>query len=207
MAFFLCCFVLTVWVITRLTPDVEVMRSKAPTFNFIVLLVATCVLFELFKQRVSEAGYHAVVLPEVLSTSLQLLITCLCKSALLIAVMLTGALMAWHIAASLLRQQGGDPRPIRCAHAKDILGILTGLSVPSHGLKNKIEPYKSRAMPNQRLVDAFGINNCFSTTDKEYCERFHDRAEELIVKDDADWKDIAQMATTLAHAELETTAK
>ena len=62
----------------------------------------------------------------------------------------------------------------------------------------------ARALPNRRLVDAFGINNCFSTTDKGYCREFHNRAEDMISLDDSKWMELAQNAAKLAKRELNT---
>ncbi len=54
---------------------------------------------------------------------------------------------------------------------------------------------ESRALPNQRLVKAFGIDNAFTSTDPEYHRRFVNEAKGLIRTQNREWKDLAFAAT------------
>jgi hypothetical protein len=52
---------------------------------------------------------------------------------------------------------------------------------------------ESRAIPNQRLVETFGIDNAFTTTDFEYHKKFVGNITHLLSLGDDEW---AQLATT-----------
>lgn len=50
---------------------------------------------------------------------------------------------------------------------------------------------ESRAIPNQRLVMAFGINNAFTSTDADYHRNFVSQAKELIRTPNVAWTALA----------------
>lgn len=54
-------------------------------------------------------------------------------------------------------------------------------------LKNGLDPRESRAIPNKRLVHAFGINNCFTTAEKQRCAAFKALATKLVILDEEEW--------------------
>lgn len=70
------------------------------------------------------------------------------------------------------------------------------------GLVNTLDKYKARALPNRRLVTAFGISNCFSTDDIVYCKAFHNKAEGLLTMEQDRWQTIAQLSTEIIKTEL-----
>ena len=64
------------------------------------------------------------------------------------------------------------------------------------------KPLRSRAIPNQRLVRAFGIDNAFTTTDAEYYRLFRRSVELLLKINEERWKHLAHTATELALSGL-----
>lgn len=70
--------------------------------------------------------------------------------------------------------------------------ILKCISIGDKIGPNIIPAVKSRALPNQRLVRAFGIDNAFTTMNDDYRQKFRKRAAEKISHDSVDWKDVAQ---------------
>ena len=56
------------------------------------------------------------------------------------------------------------------------------------------QPLEARAGPNQRLVEAFGINNAFTTTDYTYRRQFVNNVIRLLRTDDLGWQKFAQSA-------------
>lgn len=63
-------------------------------------------------------------------------------------------------------------------------------------------PLASRAAPNQRLVQVFGVDNAFTTSDTEYYRHFKRRAENILKMSDERWKALANTARELAVAEM-----
>ncbi|MCJ1430136.1 hypothetical protein MMC29_008051 [Sticta canariensis] len=64
---------------------------------------------------------------------------------------------------------------------------------------------KARAIPNQRLVTAFGIHNAFTTFDDGYRARFQkDAAQKLRLTDLWSWKHLANFARELLSKSLQT---
>jgi hypothetical protein len=59
---------------------------------------------------------------------------------------------------------------------------------------------EARALPNQRLALAFGIDNAFTTSDDGYSKEFRAvAARKLKAIDDEKWRDIAKMAEWIVH--------
>lgn len=68
-----------------------------------------------------------------------------------------------------------------------------------HELREAVSLLKSsklehRAFPNQRLVKAFGLENSFTTTGKEYHDVFVNLAKKKLRMLDSDWKEVASLA-------------
>lgn len=90
----------------------------------------------------------------------------------------------WKSAPPMPKRTFSDP--IHCSQ------ILACSSFNNVG--NRVGRLESRASPNQRLVEAFGINNAFTTTDGKYARAFKTAAIAKIKMDDNDWKRIAAFA-------------
>ncbi|KAI5858433.1 cytochrome P450 [Tricharina praecox] len=58
-------------------------------------------------------------------------------------------------------------------------------------------PLQSRALPNQRLVTAFGINNSFTTTSLQHHKSFLHTASHLLKLSPSQWASMAQLAQSL----------
>ena len=84
------------------------------------------------------------------------------------------------------------------------LNILACQHIDDLQSKNRIVPVESRAIPNKRLVDVFGIDNAFTTfDDKRRMEFRHAAAGKLPRADDRKWRDIAEMARELVRRWIE----
>ncbi|KAK0100727.1 hypothetical protein ONS95_007178 [Cadophora gregata] len=66
----------------------------------------------------------------------------------------------------------------------------------------RISTLESRAIPNKRLVAAFGINNAFTTTDVDYHRAFVSKAKELIRTKDHGWVELSNTAQNIADSTL-----
>ena len=78
--------------------------------------------------------------------------------------------------------------------------ILNGKAYDSSEKKNCLPLVESRAIPNQRLVRGFGIDNGFTTTNKIYREQFRTNAEGML--QNINWKEVAELAEKLAAEEV-----
>lgn len=70
-------------------------------------------------------------------------------------------------------------------------------------IRNLLSKLEARAGPNQRLVEAFGIDNSFTTTDDSRCKEFRTKAEEALVSRTRDWAAWSSMAEVIVRNELE----
>ncbi|KAL8949580.1 MAG: hypothetical protein Q9183_007591, partial [Haloplaca sp. 2 TL-2023] len=70
-------------------------------------------------------------------------------------------------------------------------------------LKNQLSFAVSRAVPNQRLVRAFGIQSGFTTYHEQERNDFRRKAEGMLKIDNVRWKHIATTATHLAEGIVE----
>ncbi|PVH79422.1 hypothetical protein DL98DRAFT_516060 [Cadophora sp. DSE1049] len=99
--------------------------------------------------------------------------------ALVIAVIL----LAWHLIGICVRQ---SPRQHACPrHIRDV-------QEARRILRNST--LESRAIPNERLVMVFGINNAFTTTDSENHRAFVCQAKDLIRSKEDEWMTVALAA-------------
>lgn len=57
-------------------------------------------------------------------------------------------------------------------------------------IHNELSRWESRAIPNQRLKDAFDILNCFVTADKRVCDEFRADAKKHVAIGEAKWAQI-----------------
>lgn len=90
--------------------------------------------------------------------------------------------------------------PVRSATLQDCKDIIE--TKPLHNLKNALSQNESRARPNQRLKLAFGVNNCFTTSDKARCTEFRNIVEPLLRADIVKWRDTATRVKQVAKHEL-----
>lgn len=98
----------------------------------------------------------------------------------MITISCTGAMFAWNIAIS-----SPPSTTIRSKKAAECLAIMKTAYLPGRSLKNDLKPHDSRARPNQRLVAAFRIKNCFTTSIQSVCTGFRANASHLLHVDDA----------------------
>lgn len=90
---------------------------------------------------------------------------------------------------------------------------LSGDLVRRNAVMNTLTKFQARAAPNKRLVEAFLIDNCFSTEDANECKEFHNKAEarlDLGERKNRDgeieqskWDELAHAAKAVAGAELQ----
>lgn len=82
--------------------------------------------------------------------------------------------------------------------------ILACQCIDEPGPKNTLFSLESRANPNQRLVQVFGIHNAFTTYESKYHLDFKARALGILgAVDDKRWKGIAHIARKLIHRRTE----
>ncbi|MCJ1266893.1 hypothetical protein MMC22_006778 [Lobaria immixta] len=62
---------------------------------------------------------------------------------------------------------------------------------------------EARALPNQRLIQVFGIDNAFTTFDNTYRKQFREQAEGKLILTDEKWKGLADFAHTLVSKSLQ----
>jgi len=80
------------------------------------------------------------------------------------------------------------------------LDILACRSIDDQGPRNDFSREESRAIPNQRLIDAFGVDNAFTTTQGERRSEFVKFAKGKISgTGDEEWKRIANMTLELVR--------
>jgi len=63
---------------------------------------------------------------------------------------------------------------------------------------------QSRAVPNERLIQAFGIDNAFTTTDEAYHKEFRRHAISLLQRDGVGWQHLRDVAQKLVRQGIET---
>lgn len=78
--------------------------------------------------------------------------------------------------------------------------VLRAICYDGSGTTSLLSPAESRAIPNQRLVRAFGISNAFTTTNTAYVKLFRTRAENLMNSLDSNgWKRVADLTEQLVR--------
>lgn len=102
----------------------------------------------------------------------------------------------WKPAPSALAPDPDPSVPKRTvSDPKHCAEILAGNSFDN--IRNRLNRLESRAIPNERLVRAFGINNAFTTTNGDYARAFKAAAVKKIKMGDSDWERIAAFAQRL----------
>lgn len=96
--------------------------------------------------------------------------------------------------------QGRFQDPLACDQILKCKGYGTGD-------ENELPAVESRAIPNERLVRAFGIDNAFTTSNDQYRKQFSKEASRMIKKSDEQWKEIAALASTLVRDGIPTSGK
>ncbi|KAL9606968.1 MAG: hypothetical protein Q9167_008070 [Letrouitia subvulpina] len=82
--------------------------------------------------------------------------------------------------------------------------ILACQGVGDRGLEPGNNPLESRALPNYRLVKAFGIDNAFTTMSESYLRQFKTLATQKFSKlDPSQWKTLAKAANVLVRRGIE----
>ncbi|KAK4543468.1 hypothetical protein LTR36_005611 [Oleoguttula mirabilis] len=92
--------------------------------------------------------------------------------------------------------------PIRSADLQECVEIIKTQHLSSHGLINVLKMAESRARPNQRLVVAFGVNNCFTTSDHDRCQKFRNQVVPKLKVDFGKWKLTAASVKGVVQNEL-----
>lgn len=93
--------------------------------------------------------------------------------------------------------------PVRLFHDPDVCKrILACAGVEGLENPNQISAIKARALPNQRLVTVFHINNAFTTMNDDYHRYFRNLTNKKISGLSANvWKRIVKLAHKLVHKE------
>ena len=94
-----------------------------------------------------------------------------------------------------------DKSPYRSVEKASALILGDALKDSKH--KPRITLLGSRAGPNQRLVNAFGVDNAFTTTDERYHQTFRNRVVGLVKKDQQWWDTAASFALTQARSGID----
>ncbi|KAK0254854.1 hypothetical protein LTS09_009967 [Friedmanniomyces endolithicus] len=91
----------------------------------------------------------------------------------------------------------------------EFLDILGTRSVKSMGLAAvpSGKRFHRRAQPNQRLVTAFGVENCFTTSDQQVCATFQSIVEGRLNKKNEEWAALATRVEEVVRDEFTTTRK
>lgn len=92
-----------------------------------------------------------------------------------------------------------DPVPQIYPDLEKCEWILQGCGMAEDASSPVQRSLRSRAIPNQRLIRAFAIDNAFTTTDENHYRQFRRRAELLLKINDQRWKQIAHTATRSAR--------
>ena len=91
---------------------------------------------------------------------------------------------------------------LRSADPKDCRDIIQGAHIKRLGLSNSLKDLEARAVPNQRLVKSFGINNCFTTTMQDRCHEFRSGVERLIHMEPEKWNQVADAIRAIVQYEF-----
>lgn len=118
------------------------------------------------------------------------------------------SLVSWVIISRKKHRHQGlsgiSSRKTRFTDAAECTQILTINQIGGLEPENLLTPIESRAVPNQRLVRAFDIDNAFTTTDDTYRKEFRSSASGLLSKPKIeDWKRLATIADNLIHRGVE----
>ena len=91
----------------------------------------------------------------------------------------------WYLARGMRQLQAKPPpqkglQPARYSDPGTCARILACKGYDSTGVKNLYNEVRSRAIPNQRLVHAYGIDNSFTTTEAKRRREFNEEAGKAI---------------------------
>ncbi|KAF1350220.1 hypothetical protein BDV97DRAFT_369684 [Delphinella strobiligena] len=76
---------------------------------------------------------------------------------------------------------------------EDCSQVLKARTLPGCSFENNLSPLESRAGPNQRLVTAFDISNCFVTSNAIVCSTFRSEASKLLRLEDEGWREMRNL--------------
>ncbi|MCJ1481796.1 hypothetical protein MMC06_001955 [Schaereria dolodes] len=93
----------------------------------------------------------------------------------------------------------GLTKPTLYKHPDTCRDIISGKNPKDPSLPSILSPLESRSKPNQRLVQTFGVDNAFTTTNEKYLKNFKRHVENLLKADDATWKQTGETASQLVH--------
>ncbi|TKA64609.1 hypothetical protein B0A55_10298 [Friedmanniomyces simplex] len=95
---------------------------------------------------------------------------------------------------------------MRTSAAAECLSILRMNAVDSMGLVRMpiASRSNSRTQPHERLVTAFGVDNCFTTSIRNDCIDFRTNVEGLLKKNDTEWAALAARVKAVVQDELTT---
>jgi len=88
--------------------------------------------------------------------------------------------------------------------AEECKQVLSAKRAPKLGIQSTGNIYEARALPNQRLVAAFGIKNSFTAHTKGESQEFRRKAEEKLYLFDEAWKGIALAVKKAVDDQLNT---
>ena len=116
----------------------------------------------------------------------------------------TGIPEAHPVAESEVGPRPSDAsEPLVTTDTEECLAILKAAPVERLGLFNQPKRNKSRATPNQRLVTAFGIENCFTTPDPNICYLFRKKVELRLHMKEDEWATLARRVQLVVQDEFQ----
>lgn len=95
-----------------------------------------------------------------------------------------------HVSKLLLRK---TEYPAECRE------LIANRKAPGPQTKNTLSSHAARSIPNDRLVQAFQIYSCFTSSDQMMCKGFREKLETVLYISDDKWKQFAATARTTAH--------
>ncbi|KAI5357499.1 Putative cytochrome P450 superfamily [Septoria linicola] len=123
--------------------------------------------------------------------------------------------LVWLLPRSPLRISSSRETQPQCDHdplskikssdPKACLDIMAAKSFYTQGysIKNILTIFEARAVPNQRLVRAFGIHNSFVTSEREESAAFRKQVETLVYVEEDKWDEFATVARGVVRTQLE----
>ncbi|KAI9789615.1 MAG: hypothetical protein M1816_005924 [Peltula sp. TS41687] len=85
--------------------------------------------------------------------------------------------------------------------------ILSGRDLNDSNFGPVLTLLDSRAGPNERLIQAFGIDNAFTTRDNRYHKQFRQHAQSLLKVDERGWENLKGVAQVLVQQGVRRAAK
>ncbi|KAM0805620.1 hypothetical protein BDR22DRAFT_884600 [Usnea florida] len=106
------------------------------------------------------------------------------------------------LASLWYRTRGGKAEPVTKSDPSDCKQILACTGYSSTESKNLNTLLESRAIPNERLVRAYSIDNSFTTNENKRYKDFNKDAGKSIAMTENEWKEVATYAKTLIATKL-----